>query len=345
MSVAVAPAESAAMPNGRGFNGVACPRVTSCWAVGDQTASGVTGTLIEHWNGRRWSLTRSPSAAGSADTSLGGVSCSARLDCWAVGSAMLGSTRQEPIAEHWNGRRWSLTVLPEPAGLATDDLSSVWCTRGGRCWAVGTSARRVGGAFQPLAEHWTGKKWSVVATRAPGGFSGLFGVFCRRDTNCWAVGSGGVRALAEHWNGRRWSVVATPFSAPGLSSVWCPGTVCIATGTGGFPSAIAERWNGRKWSLTRTAPLPPGTVSGLPGVSCTTSVNCFAGGFANRKALIEHWQGSKWVRVKITNPAGVKSAVLVAVFCSSKASCWVVGRTNQGFTNEGTLAEHWNGRH
>lgn len=342
---AAPPAGPAATPTGRALNGVTCPRVTSCWAVGDQTASGVTRTLIEHWNGRKWSLKSSPSVAGSADTLLSGVSCSARLNCWAVGRATLGATRQEPIAEHWNGRRWSLTVLPEPAGLAADVLFGVWCPGATRCWATGSAARQAGAVSRPLAEHWTGRKWSVVPTRAAAGSLNLVAVFCRTDANCWAVGAGFLRGLAEHWNGRRWAVAPTPSTGGGLAGVWCPGTDCLATGNSGFPSAIAERWNGRKWSATPTAALPSGTLSALPGVSCATSINCFAVGVANVRPLIEHWRGSKWVRVISPIPAGAKSAALRAVFCLSKAACWAVGASaTQKFNGpDSTLAEHWNG--
>jgi hypothetical protein len=346
-SAAASPAESATEASGRVLSGITCPRATSCWAVGDQTASGVTRTLIEHWNGRKWSLTRSPSVAGSADTFLNGVSCSARLNCWAVGAATLGSTKQEPIAEHWNGRRWSLTLLPAPARLAADELFSVWCPAATRCWAVGEAGtRRVSTAVRPLAEHWTGSKWRVVAARAFAGYSNLAGVFCRRDTDCWAVGSGpGGSALAEHWNGRRWSATMPFTVGGGLAAVWCPGTDCFATGISGYPAALAARWNGRKWSLTAIPPLAAGTVSDLPGVSCATSISCFAVGFANNRTLIERWRGSKWVRVKSPNPAGAEGAFLNRVFCLSPRACWAVGASaRRGATSPGsTLAEHWNG--
>jgi hypothetical protein len=344
MAAAVPPAGPAVTPGKRAFNGVTCPRATSCWAVGDETASGVTRTLIEHWNGAKWSLTVSPSVPGSSDTFLSGVSCSARPDCWAVGSAAIGSAKQEPIAEHWNGRKWSLAVLPEPAGLATDVLFGVWCPAATRCWAVGSAAPKQGVPSRPMAEHWTGKKWSVVATRAAGGLN-LTGVFCRRDTDCWAVGAGDLGGLAEHWNGRRWSAAATPSTGGGLAGVWCPGRDCFATGDSGFPSAIAERWNGRKWSLTPTAPLRPGTLSILTGVSCATPTNCVAVGNGNVQTLAEAWRGSKWVKVKSPNPAGAKAAELRAVFCLSLAACWAVGGSTkqQATSPDSTLAEHWNG--
>ena len=344
-----APPAASAAPPGRILSSVSCPRVSSCWAVGDQTASGVTRTLIEHWNGRKWSLTASPNAAGSADTFLSGVACQAELNCWAVGGATLGSIRQEPVAEHWNGRKWSLSVLPEPAGLDADSLASVWCPGATRCWAVGSAARRVPAALRPLAEHWTGRKWSVVPARASGGFTALAGVSCRQDTNCWAVGVGAAGGLAEHWNGQKWSLAPTPSAAAELLGVWCPGTDCFATGSSRFPTVIAERWNGRTWSLTPTSAPPVKIVGSLQGVSCATSTSCFAVGVqgqANPQTLIERWQRSRWVKVKSPNPAGAKLPVLRAVFCLSPKACWAVGLSiNLNFTGPArTLAEYWNGR-
>jgi hypothetical protein len=353
IALAAQPAEATVTASGRGvaaapaarvLSDVTCVRSTSCWAVGDETKSGATRTLIEHWNGRKWSLTVSPNVARSADTFLKGVSCSARLNCWAVGAATLGSTKQEPIAERWNGRKWSLTVLPEPAGLSADVLAGISCPGATRCWAVGSAAPQVAGAaLRPLAEHWTGKKWSVVPTRASGTFSVLAGVFCRRDAYCWAVGAGAVGTLIERWNGRRWSVKATMPTGGGLSSVWCPRTDCFATGNGGYPSAIAARWDGRKWSLTPTATLPQGTISTLPGVSCTTSVNCFAVGSANNGTLIERWRISKWVKVKSPNPTRASFAFLTAVTCLSPKACWAVGASAKSVGPESTLAERWTG--
>ena len=351
---AATPAASPGQPPGRVLVGVACPRQTSCWAVGAQTASSVARTLIEHWNGRKWSLSASPSVTGSPGTFLRSVSCSGRLNCWGVGEATLGSGKQEPIAEHWNGRKWTLSVLPEPAGLAADSMSGIWCPGPARCWAVGSAARRVDAARgQPLVEHWTGRKWSLVPAPAEGNFSNLLAVFCHRDTNCWAVGVGATGGLAEHWNGRRWSIAATPSTGGGLQGVWCPGTDCFAAGAsvgpdpGSAPMTLAERWDGAKWSIAPTAPLPQAFLRILQGVSCATPVNCFTVGLVGVHALIERWQGSKWVRLKNQNPAGAQSAELHGVFCVSRTACWAVGASAAKmafFGPDSALVERWNGK-
>jgi hypothetical protein len=47
-----------------GYNyleGVSCTSRSNCWAVGNTAITGVNATLIEHWNGSRWSIVKSPS--------------------------------------------------------------------------------------------------------------------------------------------------------------------------------------------------------------------------------------------------------------------------------------------
>jgi hypothetical protein len=89
---------SDAAPAGRPFipapgqlsvlQGVSCPSVTSCWAVGTyRTAGGAEVNQVLHWNGRRWSLVSVPSAGGTTGgfSGLRRVACVSPASCWAVG--------------------------------------------------------------------------------------------------------------------------------------------------------------------------------------------------------------------------------------------------------------------
>src|SRR5262249_32834751 len=145
----------------------------------------------------KWSTKASPSVAGSNDTFLDGVSCSARLNCWAVGGAAVGTTKEEPIAEHWNGTKWAVFATPQGTG---GGLVSVSCP-GVDCLAVG-----LGGFPSALAERWNGSKWSITRT-APlpqGATSQLQGVSCVTSANCFAVGQVNNLTLIEHWLGSKW---------------------------------------------------------------------------------------------------------------------------------------------
>src|SRR5712692_5517563 len=65
--------------------GVTAVSATNVWAVGYYVhTTGVTQTLIEHWNGSRWSVVKSPSPA-SMNNELFSVAAVSASDDWAVG--------------------------------------------------------------------------------------------------------------------------------------------------------------------------------------------------------------------------------------------------------------------
>lgn len=91
------------------------------WAVGDYVPRPVQGlhrTLVERWNGNRWTKVASPNKPGAPSDSLEGVSARSGGDAWAVGSAASGCMCPTPaqpgsaepglLIEHWNGNRWHL---------------------------------------------------------------------------------------------------------------------------------------------------------------------------------------------------------------------------------------------
>ena len=86
-------AQSAPAPGGSQqatvLGGVSCPTGSSCTAVGAYSgASGGVVPLIESWNGRAWTVAKSPAPAkGVTTSSLSAVSCPAGGGCFAVGFA------------------------------------------------------------------------------------------------------------------------------------------------------------------------------------------------------------------------------------------------------------------
>ncbi len=169
---------------------VSCSSTTDCYAVGTTVGGGTSfGTqtaLVEHWNGTRWKLVALPVADGAA---LYSVSCNSTTRCMAVGASTTTSVsgtsfHQKPLAENWNGARWSVVPTPTPS-TATAALVGVTCTNKNNCYAVGQSSNHT------LIEHWDGIKWSVVTSpNAPFALSSsLNGVACTSATACFAVGS------------------------------------------------------------------------------------------------------------------------------------------------------------
>src|SRR5437868_529159 len=137
-------------------------------------------------------------AAGNAYTLLA-VSCPSATDCTAVGVRYTSETAVgATLIERWDGKSWSITPSPTPTN-ASLDMTGVSCTSATSCTAVGAINKSAYAPPQPLTpavpviEQWDGATWSIVSpppTPPPITGSSLFGVTCRIDIGCTAVGVG-----------------------------------------------------------------------------------------------------------------------------------------------------------
>jgi hypothetical protein len=166
--------------------GVSCPKRRSCFAVGYDfidPQSGYVVSLVEHWNGSRWSIMTLPNPG------LAGVSCPRTTSCFAVGPYYTNSSTKS-LVEHWNGKRWSIMTNPNPSGTHDGGLAGVSCPNATSCFAVGQDATKV--------EHWNGNSWSIMTLPNP---TRLLGVSCASTTSCFAVGqdASGAKTLVERY--------------------------------------------------------------------------------------------------------------------------------------------------
>jgi hypothetical protein len=224
------------------LHAVAAISAQDVWAVGEAfTFNGrnekVWRTLIEHWDGRNWSVVESPSL-GEGDA-LQAVTAASANDIWAVGNFSYSGYGRGPVTliEHWNGRDWSVVPSPSP-GTPGNSLWGVAAVSANDAWAVGSYFSTDGiPSRQALIEHWNGVRWSVVKSPHSGaGLEGvtLGGVAAISTNDVWAVGYGyaeqratggrsnaSLGGLIEHWNGTSWSVVTSPSSGTlnGVSTV------------------------------------------------------------------------------------------------------------------------------
>ena len=97
------------------------------WAVGEFASGGVSKTLIEHWDGTKWSVVSSPTSPNEY-TKLLGIAAVGPNDIWAVGEA--GSNT---YSVHWDGNSWTLVTTPK---LSFSSLKAVSATASGEVWAV-----------------------------------------------------------------------------------------------------------------------------------------------------------------------------------------------------------------
>ncbi|MHB8599900.1 MAG: hypothetical protein ACYDER_24215 [Ktedonobacteraceae bacterium] len=137
------------------------------WAVGDSSPSnGGTYTLIEHWDGTRWSVI--PSRNPSPDVNyLYSVSAVSSSDVWAVGyGAFANGSGSYNLIEHWNGSQWHRVTSPSPGAFA-NILYGVAALSSRNAWTVGEYLPTPSTAYT-LTEHWNGRQWKVVSSPSPG---------------------------------------------------------------------------------------------------------------------------------------------------------------------------------
>ncbi|HEX9357779.1 MAG TPA: hypothetical protein VF933_28680, partial [Streptosporangiaceae bacterium] len=325
----ITPSPNPRVPTGQLF-WESCTGATSCMAVGTYVkASGVGVTLAQRWNGSTWRIQPTPNPRGAAVSSLSGVSCTAPSACTAVGASITRAGESQPLAERWDGTRWTIQPTPSPA-QGGGFLNGVACTSPSACTAVGNSNAGT------LAERWDGTAWRIQPTPNPKqGGSVLSGVACTSASSCTAVGGSnaftpGARTLAERWNGTSWSIQPTPNPAQGggfLASVACPtSSGCTAVGASNA-GTLAEGWNGTSWSIQPT-PTPAGAqFAFLNSVSCASSSACTAAGTyfnssGTPQTLAEHWDGASWHRQATPNQG---PSFLIGVDCTASSACTAAG--------------------
>ena len=208
-------------PTGTWFSGlhsVTAITTDNVWAAGltikpssDPTKPGTAYPLIEHRDGKRWSIVAAPKGALGGLESISSTSAS---DVWAVGGTEISPVTT--LALHFDGSSWSRLPLPTVPNT-TAAFFSVKATSRNDAWAVGKWFPTSGNG-QILIDHWDGKSWTVVKNLPTVGPTGsethLFSVDAASGTGVWAVGGwssdAGANAIAIHWTGTAWVQAPAP---------------------------------------------------------------------------------------------------------------------------------------
>ena len=359
-----APSASGASAGDRDYlYGVSCVSPRFCVSVGAYRANnGYQQSLIESWNGTRWSI--APSADAGTTDELHGVSCVSPRFCVSVGAYRVGSGRDRSLVESWDGSRWSIVPSPNTSDYDGDFLASVSCASGSFCAAVGRYTSASTHRPRALVESWDGSRWSIApSAQAPADVSDIFAsVSCTSGSACTAVGdyvSPSTRPLAERWNGAQWSIAAAPGVPPGgsayTSSVSCAeSNSCVAIGYyqgHGVGRAqptlvpLAESLDGTRWSTSTDAAPHADGMARFFGVSCAGTSDCMATGWSRPTAktvhtLVESWDGAKWSTAASPSTASGNDGLL-SVSCMPRFCAAVGYSTSPGHAR--TLIELWNG--
>lgn len=367
-----APLASGALARPHDLFGVSCLSRANCVAVGsidNGKAGNGASTLAEVWNGKSWQTVPVKLPAGAFDDFLGAVSCGPTAGrCVAVGGyATLHTT--PGLVETWNGKAWTPTTPPAPAGSLEVNLDGVSCATAKSCVAVGSYGPK-SGAFAPVAESWNGTKWVPATPPAvkDSVFSQLSTVSCVSAARCFAAGfyavfNGGGSVLIESLTGKTWTRMNVPTPAgtrvAALTGVSCASAnSCVAVGNaaGSQPgiTAFSDVWNGRTWRVVRIA-WPRGTGNAdLTSVSCATAARCVATGYTGfdinsaentGRAAAVLWNGKAWTATHVPAPGKGKASLFHAVSCLSAADCVAAGQEGPFGTIQGNgLTGFWNGK-
>ena len=341
--------------DGASLASVACPTASFCVAVGNfKDRSDTPAALYATSDGTTWSPERELLPAGALSAGLVSVSCASPAQCAAVGFYVDSTGVRHPLAEHWDGARWTRENVPVAELGTVNGLFGVDCVTSISCFTVGSTDNG------PIADHWNGTAWSSQ-TVVPSSIRGeLVSVSCTSGASCVAVGSypdagGHQQPSAALFGGSSWTLHAVPAARGSdtsqLNSVSCPVSGnCLAVGNASNATAhrgFSTQWNGSVWN-ERAIPTPAGATSAfLNGVSCVSATACttvgsYAGTGIN-SLLADRWDGSSWVLQPVTAPAAPQPVFDAGVSCRTPLSCTAVGGTPDGSGHQVTLAEGWGG--
>lgn len=182
------------------LNSVTAFSANDVWAVGNYTnEQGTPETLVEHWNGQRWSVVASPSPGTVND--LYGITAVSATNIWAVGEYQSAQNATQSLIEHWNGSVWQVVASPNPQNGGI--LNSVAAISASDLWAVGEAGYPSGGGavdgntatnnptIPTLIEHWNGTNWQIVSSPNPGTYNNSLSAVAHvpGSGQLWAVGS------------------------------------------------------------------------------------------------------------------------------------------------------------
>ena len=302
---------------GTTINAVAASSADSVWAVGsayeEQYGGAFYGSIIEHFDGKRWSLVEGINYLSS--TGLNAVAAISSHNVWAVGDGI----------QHYDGKHWTYAAQPSLPQGGYGEFMSVAASSPSDVWTVGYDA--TDNVYPPaqasantLIEHYNGKHWTVVRTPRPAtGHGELMGVTVIAPNNVWAVGDAGENpetTLVEHYDGRKWSIVPSPNDATGFGYL-TEVAAASATNVWALGDPI-EHFDGTSWSVASGLPkaVTSGTVAGIsagPGQVWMAGVRRNSG-----HSLMTLFQDGHWSVLKTPNASAPAGTVQSLSFASPR---------------------------
>ena len=123
------------------FKGVTVVSSSNVWAVGFHASGTQNKTLIEQWNGTKWSVVKSPNVV--SDNYLNAVVAISANNIWAVGGSGTVNSNvttvytANTLTEQWNGTSWNIVKSANP-GTGANSLYAVAALDATHVWTAGT---------------------------------------------------------------------------------------------------------------------------------------------------------------------------------------------------------------
>ena len=281
-------------PSGSGYsqlNRVDATSTSNVWAIGYDTQ---TGSLVERFDGTRW--TTMPAPAGISLRALDVVSST---EVWVA-----GYNGSSAAVARWNGNAWATVYTQPVANRHLTVFEGIAAGPGGHVWAVGWDRdyNAPGRPVSSLVVHFDTRTWARESTPNPANRNTLNDVTALANGDVFAVGvaqdtsGGGIvpRSLMLRRQGTSWSSLPVPPGEPGSTdqllsvaavssaSVWSVGY--YNSPSSGLYEPLLVHWTGTGGAGTlATAQLsPPLTVSGLAsGVTASSAGNLWAAGYTS----------------------------------------------------------------
>lgn len=268
---------------GAELRAVAATAADDAWAVGGPASRGKwTRPVIEHWNGKRWTVAATPPVPTGR---LDDVAAVGRADAWAAGDDLL---------LHWDGVRWHRVFVrwsgpfTSVSAAASDD---VWITGPG------------------VVAQWDGTRWRLRLRTA-----GMADVTALAANDVWVAAG----AVELHWDGNRWTrytqrlakpVWGVAVSASGPDDVWVAGNIDNGDGPA-WPGTMLFHWAGKQWRRVQPPPKVFLVVNDLlapaPGelwlAAYRANGDAYGGG-AREQLHGAHWQETDTGRFVVTGLA------------------------------------------
>jgi hypothetical protein len=337
------------------LDGVTATSSSDAWAVGAAQAApygnAKATALAEQWDGHTWQVVPVPAGTYKMTNELTGVTSLTPDDAWAVGLSIDTSAPSRPqvgLAEHWNGKNWSVSTL---ATVADDpELQGVTAISPNDIWAVGERENALpgGASYLTLAEHYNGHSWTAVPAPNPGSAqNNLAAVAAAGPDDVWAVGhqtesNYAGSTLIEHWNGKTWQVVDSPNVAGAstiyLSSVavWSADDVWAAGSWSGSTTSgiLLVHWNGKEWGLVADPAI--GGLNSLTAIVATGPQQVWGvGGYTSTES--GEWNGTSWVQVPTPNPGNADNLLAGITAIPGTSHLFAVGYKESYTHPSGTL--------